>query len=607
MHWNKALHRKKPIQIRNHEKTQRRMTVVQDARELCKIMQTHGTRTAFTYFVGRETQDMTYAAFAEMVHQAAAGLDKAGLAGKRVAVIGETAPEWVCIYLAVLVTGGVIVPLDKELPVAEIGNFLTRAKAAALACSHSFLKKLGEIAAGAETLETVIPFHALTPAASESSAETDASAEAASEAAAPKWQEIPSLPQGCSVLPLPDLCALGAENPDYTYPEPDRERLAELLFTSGTTGTSKCVMLCQRNIFSVVTAAASTVDFYPEDVVVSVLPLHHTYELAVTLAELDYGIHVCINDSLRHVLRNIERFRPTALVLVPLIVQTIYRKIWAEAAKKKKTKELKAALFLSRALLRVGIDKRATLFKDVRDAFGGRLNKIICGGAALRPELITAFEDFGISVYEGYGITECAPLTCVTPYYKRKVGSVGPSVPCCTARIDATDRNDCGYPEGEIQFRGENVMLGYCDDPEANANAFTEDGWYRTGDVGYMDEDGYVYITGRLKSVIVLESGKNVFPEEVEEYLEKISSIAESVVLGRKNEEDHVVLTAVLYPNYAAFPAGTPQAEVEDAIRKEILALNKKMPSFKQIQQVEFRVTEFEKTTTKKIKRHLVV
>jgi long-chain acyl-CoA synthetase len=295
---------------------------------------------------------------------------------------------------------------------------------------------------------------------------------------------------GDKVVSLNDLCEKGAELVKAGYDIPDvenRDRLAEFLFTSGTTGTSKCVMLSQKNIFSVVTSAAATVDFTPDDTIVSLLPIHHTYELACMLAGMDYGMHICINDSITHVLKNLQIFKPTGLVLVPLYIYTFYKKIWAEAKKTGRDKKLKLGITAARSLLKVGVDKRRDLFAEVLNSFGGRLEKIVCGGAALNPRMVEFFDTLGIAIYEGYGITECAPLTCVIPYYKRKYASVGPSVPCCQVRIAQGYKNDKGYMEGEIQVKGDNVMLGYYNNPEATAEAFSEDGWFRTGDVGYLD------------------------------------------------------------------------------------------------------------------------
>ena len=219
--------------------------------------------------------------------------------------------------------------------------------------------------------------------------------------------------------------------------------------------------------------------------------------------------------------------------------------------------------------------------------------------------MIEFFENLGISIYEGFGITECSPLVFVTPYYARKYGSVGPAVPCCQARIDGEDLNDKGYPEGEIQVKGDNVMIGYYNNPKANAKAFTEDGWFRTGDVGYQDKDGYFYVTGRMKSVIVLENGKNVFPEEIEEYLGNIDTISECVVVGRQQDET-VTLVALVYPDYTKYAEGTPNEVIEKDIETAILAMNKHLPSYKQVKKTELRDTPFEKTSSRKIKRHLL-
>ncbi len=562
--------------IPSKAKSERIFTPAHNALDFLDVVRSHGDRVAYEYFVSpTETATLTYTEFADKVRSFACALTKNGLAGKRVALIGETTPEWVATYLAVLAVGGIIIPMDKELAPSEIAGFLASVSADAIVVSGGLDRALSGILEGHASLGFYI---------------TMAKESACSKALF--WSELE---------------ALGAADRSFVYPPSvSRDVLAEYLFTSGTTGTSKCVMLSQKNIFSVVNAAAETVDFCSDDVVLSVLPMHHTYGLACMLAELLYGMKICINDSLRHVLRNMARFSPTGLVLVPLFVQTMYKKILSEVERKGKTRAFNAGIAASRLMLKVGVDLRAKLFADVREAFGGRLEKIICGGAPLKPELIYAFEDFGISIYEGYGITECSPLVSVTPYYKRKCGSVGPAVPCCSVRIDGETVNDLGFAEGEIQVHGDNVMLGYENNPEANAASFTEDGWYRTGDVGYMDADGYVYITGRMKSVIVLENGKNVFPEEIEEYLSDIDLIAESVVVGRRAEDDSITLTAIVFAAADKFAPEATDEEKLEQIRLAVRAMNKRLPSFKQIKEIELRAEEFPKTTSKKIKRHLV-
>ena len=573
----------KPI---NRRRMERVLPHIWDVTDLCDIIERHGNKTLFRYYEGKDIQSMTYATFGTQVREAAAAFTAMGLCGEKIAVIGETSPQWVCTYLGALAAGCVIVPMDKELDTEEIRRFIAMVDARAIVYSKSFNEKFIKSISDSDTgIRYFIP---ITPA-------YDSSFDN-------------------KVIAFEQLLTCGRERVErdgYHYPiVRNREKLAEMLFTSGTTGTSKCVMLCQKNIFAAVNAAVETVCFSADDVVVSVLPIHHTYELMCILAEMVYGIEICINDSLRHVMKNFQLFKPTGLVLVPLFINTMYAKIWSEAQKSKKETILKAGLATSKTLMAVGIDARRKIFKSVLDAFGGRLDHIICGGAKLNPDLIAAFEDFGISIFEGCGITECSPLTCVTPYFARKYGSVGPAVPCCRVRIDektGSGENEEGYVEGEIQIKGDNVMLGYYNNPEANEAAFTTDGWYRTGDIGYMDGDGYVYITGRMKSVIVLENGKNVFPEEIEEYLGKIDTICESVVVGRKApDSDAIILTAVVFPAYDKFPTGASEELIRESIRNSINAMNRRLPGFKQVKAVEYRQTEFEKTTSKKIKRHLV-
>ncbi len=554
-----------------------------DVLDLIDLIGSHGDKIVFRYYVGKEIKTMTYAEFHTLIHEAAAAFDAMGLKGTRVAVIGDTSPQWIGTYVAALAAGCVVVPMDKELEITEVCKFLDQVEAQAIVYSKSFNEKfIKPIEEGRTGIRYFIP---ITPAYDDTF--------------------------DSKVISFDQVLTCGRERVErdgYTYPPiVSRETMAEMLFTSGTTGTSKCVMLSQKNIFAAANSATETVCFVPDDVVVSVLPVHHTYELMCILAELMFGIEICINDSLRHVLKNFQVFKPTGLVLVPLFLNTMYKKIWSEAERTHRDTILKAGLATSKTLLSMGIDARRKIFKSVLAAFGGRLEKIICGGAKLNPDLIAAFDDFGIAVYEGFGITECSPLTNVTPYWGRKYGSIGPHVPSCRCRIADAQPGEHGYPEGELQIKGDNVMIGYYQNPEANAAAFTADGWFRTGDVAYMDGDGYVYITGRMKSVIVLENGKNIFPEEIEEYLADIETIAECVVVGRKAEDsDEIILTAIVYPNYDKLPAGASEELIHESVRKSINQVNRRLPGFKQVKNVELRNTEFEKTTSKKIKRHLV-
>ncbi len=568
-------------QLPNRKQLTRPNPEVNNVNDLLSYIASHGDKIVYKYFENNKLKEISYIDFHDMCVRAAAAFTEMGLVGKRAAVIGDTSPQWLATYVGALAAGTIIVPMDKELALPEIEKFLTIVEAEAIVYSKSFNEKLISTMDTHPSLRFFIPIFPDDTSANE------------------------------KILPFDAFLAKGQAAIDAGFrvkQHEDTESVCEMLFTSGTTGTSKCVMLSQKNICSAISSAASTVYFTKDDTIVSVLPVHHTYELMCLMAGMSLGMEIGINDSIRHVMKNFALFKPTGLVLVPMFVTTIYKRIWAEAERTGRAGTLRKGLKISKALRACGIDVRRKLFKSVIDSFGGRLDHIVCGGAKLNPELIVAFEELGISIFEGFGITECSPLVAVTPYTKRKLGTIGPAVPCCEIRIDANgEKNEEGYDIGEIQVKGDNVMLGYYNNPEANAEVFTEDGWFRTGDVGYLDKDNYVYITGRIKFVIVLENGKNVFPEEIEEYLDTIDTISECCVIGRKSEDsDEVVLTVVVYPDYSKFPADADDDAVYETIKKAINATNKKLPTYKQIKAIEIRKTEFEKTTTKKIKRQLV-
>ncbi len=545
-----------------------------------------GNKIAFKYLgKNREIVEVTYAQHGENIENMISALKEKGFEGKRIAIIGETCPEWLQSYFAIISAGAVAIPFDKELLYDQIKGFLDVAEANAIIMSPKYSQKYEALkqAGVFDNLELVIRV--------DDGEEWDVKDE--------------------KLMKFSDFLKIGRGLPRESNADimrkPSRGDMSIMLFTSGTTGSSKCVMLSERNQLCCAKSAVSSTDFYESDEMLSVLPIHHTYELTINIAIQALGATVCVNDSLKNVVKNLKLFKPTGIVVVPLFASTFQKKILDEVKKKGKEKQLKIGVMATGAMKKVGLDMRRKIFSEILSAFGGNLEKIICGGASMNPGLMKFFDNIGITLCEGYGITECSPLISVNPYYARKLGSVGPAVDCCEARIDAESTDEEGNLTGEIQVRGENVMLGYYNNPEANAEVFTSDGWFRTGDVGRMDSDGYIYITGRTKSVIVLENGKNVFPEEIEEYLEEISEIAECVVVGRtKEESETVVLTAVIYPDFNAFPKDESIGMIAATIKDKVMAVNKKLPSFKQIRNIEIRKTEFEKTTTRKIKRFLV-
>ena len=387
----------------------------------------------------------------------------------------------------------------------------------------------------------------------------------------------------------------------------DLDKMSLIIFTSGTTGTSKGVMLSQRNVLFCVHAAAKLTEVTGDDVLLSALPFHHTYEMtAGILTGMLLGCTICINEKLTSLLSDFKIYKPTAMAMVPLMVNTINKKIEAKIKKEKKQKLVDAAAKVSNVLSGVGINVKDKLFKQILEAFGGRLKKIVCGGAALNPTLVKRFRNYGISIKQGYGITECAPVISLVPYDVFNPDSCGMLLEGMQIMIDKISPDD---KTGEILVKGDNVMLGYYKNEQAT-NAVLWGGWFATGDCGYVDSDNFIYITGRKKNVIVLANGKNVFPEEIEEYLEKIEFVSECCVVARtaSDDKENIKLSAIIYPDYEGLKGigVTNEEEVKGFFKDKVTILNKSLASFKQINIIEVRQKPFVKTTTQKIQRHKI-
>ena len=532
----------------------------------------------YRYKENGEEKTFSYTQMYDEVNNLGTAFYSLGIMGSNIAVIGDTHPYYMVTYFAASNGGGTIVPLDKELDNETIAAFMNIAKVKAVVYTPSFNSRMPEIAAFTEDTQFFIP---ITPGND-------------------------FISDG-KFIALSDLISKGNElrgngETAFTSFEPDAESVAAMLFTSGTTGTSKCVMLSHKNLAAATNACVECMDFSSENSFVSVLPMNHSYEVTCGhLALSRYGCTAFINDSIKNALRNFNYFKPNTLILVPLFVETIYKRIWKEISKKGLTKKVKLAMKLSNALRLVGIDLRKKLFKDILAALGGNLRTIICGGAPLSKDLIKDFDAFGIEILEGYGITECSPLLAVNRTGRTRPGSVGTPVLGCEIKIDKND----GEETGEILAKGDNVMVGYLNNPEATAEVFTDDGWFRTGDIGYIDRDGYIHITGRKKNIIILSNGKNIFPEELEEHLYKNEVIGECVVIGRKGDVGETAIIAVIYPNPEICDGKTDE-EIYEMLKNAVSETNKKLPTFKHIQTFEVRKEEFEKTTTRKIKRFLV-
>ncbi|MDD6095635.1 MAG: AMP-binding protein [Clostridia bacterium] len=501
-----------------------------------------------------------------------------GLAGKNVAVIGDLHPAWMTAFHSVVIGGGVIVPLDHELDPEQAANFMKIAKCSAVVYTSAMNKKIEEAMPYLDFIEYFIPVSA------------DST--------------------GDRVVPFCDFIAEGnnaiaAGDTRFNDAEIDMEKMCALFFTSGTTGTSKGVMLSQKNIVAAANASCNSTQYGMDDVFVSVLPIHHTYELVpAQISATNLGATVFICDGIRYATKRFQEEKPTCLVLVPLFLETIHKKIWAEIRRKGIEKKVRAAMKISDSLLKIGVDNRDKFFAQVTAVFGGRLKSIVVGGAPLDPQIVKDFYSFGITVVQGYGITECSPLVAVNRPGKVMFDSVGQPVDCCEVKIVPLDDSENG--DGEILVRGDNVMLGYYENPEATKAAFTSDGWFRTGDIGTMDKNGYIKITGRLKNVIIASNGKNVFPEELEERLNRLTSVRECIVLSRDNAEGNQEIVAVIVPDYEVLGEGTSDAAASMIFKEAIAQINRTLPSYKHIDRFEIRHEDFEKTLTKKIKRFLI-
>ena len=550
------------------------------------------------YWFNRNKEEevtVTYNEFYHYVRKLTLAMNEIGIKDEKVILTGETSVQWIAAYMATVFAGGVIVPLDPGLLPEEMINFINLSKAKVVVHSHTFEKLFSEREGEMPTVEKYImtnkAFFTLEPDE--------------------EYVDEKHISYRSFLTMGDKLYKEYNESTDadkFDFFKQETEKLSVLLFTSGTTGTSKGVMLSQRNICAVLK------DIFPvfsplteKDLILSVLPPHHTYELATTqLAPLMFGATIAISDGLKYVVKNIKQFKPTIMTLVPLFASTFYKTILKNVEKQGKTKKLKTGIKLSNFLLKFGIDRRRKLFSDLHEVFGGRLRFLIVGGAALNPEIVTFFHSIGIQMSQGYGITECAPLISVVPLDKYNKSSCGQPMQGVKVRIEK-EREEDNY--GEIVVTGDNVMLGYYERPDLTAEVMTEDGWFRTGDYGYIDKKNYIYITGRKKNIIIASNGKNVFPEEIEEYIESIPYVEEVVVVGRENKKTgDVVIAAVVFPNKDECDAhGLHDDEtIYEAINHAVHDMNQKLEAFKHVSVVELRHEPFEKTPSRKIKRFLV-
>lgn len=505
-----------------------------------------------------------------------------GLKGGRVAIISENRYEWAVSYMAVVNGTGVIIPLDKELPENEIESLLFRSKADAVVFSANCREHIINISKRIDFIKHYI----------------DIDAQDDSEN---------------SFIPLKALMDKGMQRvtdgfTDFINAEIDPEIMSILLFTSATTDKSKAVMLSHRNIAENLMAMSSMTNIVPTDIFLSVLPLHHTYENTCGfMCPLYRGAAVAYSEGLRHIQKNLQESKATIMLGVPLIFEAFYRRIWDQAAKKPELlKKLKFGIKLSDLLKKVGIDISKKLFAQIHNNFGGNLRLFISGAAGIDPEVAKGFRSLGINFIQGYGLTECSPIVALNRDVDFRDNAAGLPLPGLDVRIENPGTDGIG----EISVKGPSVMMGYYEDPEITAKVM-KDGRFYTGDLGYIDNANFVYITGRKKNVIVTKNGKNIYPEEIETLLGRSPFIKECLVFGKDDPVyGDVVVSATIVPEMetikAEFGDHQPTSEeVYDLIHKEVKTVNKGLVIYKYIKDFNIREEEFAKTTSKKIKRYV--
>ena len=543
---------------------------------LRQAVEQDGEKLAFRYFrdyAAKDIRDVTYNEFKRETEELGTGLASLGITDAHVAMVSENRYEWILTYITVLNSEGVYIPVDKELPFNELMNILAHSDTKVVFFSKHYEQKFRENAASLPWIKYFVGIDL-----------------------APEDSDERFISMGALMMRGAEL--LDAGDTTYLDLQPKDEELKMLVYTSGTTGTSKGVMLSLHNLVSSVYYGLQVSTVYETDL--SVLPYNHTYEAVCgILVSLHHHSTICINDSLRHVADNLKLFKPDYIMLVPLFVENLYKKIQSTLEATGKAKLINTMIATSNGMRRMGIDMRKKLFKPIHDVFGGNLKKIVCGGAPIRPELAGFFDAIGINLINGYGITECSPLVSANRDYYNDYRSVGVHLPCVEVKIDEPNENG----EGEIMVKGDIVMMGYYKKPDVTAEVLSEDGWFRTGDYGRMNDEGQLFITGRKKNLIVLKNGKNVYPEEIEEYLSGIPYVEEVVVYAVRNESgEETALCAEIYPNEELL-AGKTQEERHAAIKAAVEDLNKTLPPYKKILKIKLRSTEFEKTTSRKIKR----
>lgn len=546
---------------------------------LQKTGELYGNRPAYIFKTDEpgKFREITHKEFRDEINSLGTKLIEMGLKDKRIAVISENRYEWAVAYLAVVTGTGIVVPLDKALPDNEIENLIIRSEVEAIIYSSKYDKIMQEIK---EKNNTKIKYFISMDLTKEQN----------------------------GIFSQKGLINEGKEliekgNTEFLNAKIDNEKMSIMLFTSGTTAMSKAVMLSHKNICANLKDITSVIKIDEYDRFLSFLPLHHTFECTVGfLYPISKGGAIAFCEGIRHIADNIKEYQITAMISVPILFESMYKRVMKSIEKKGKLKTVKKGIKISQFLLKFGIDIRKKLFKEIHDTLGGKVRLFVAGGAALDPEAEKGFNELGFTMYQGYGLTESSPVIAAEDDKFQRLGSIGKAFPSLEVKID--NPNEEGV--GELLAKGPSIMLGYYNNEEATKETLDEEGFLHTGDLAKIDKDGYIFISGRKKFVIVLKNGKNIYPEELETLISKIEGIKESFVYGKPEPDgDYKICAKIVYDVDIAkeYYKVSNEEELKEAIWQEVKKVNKTMPAYKYIREIIITNEELIKTTTQKVKR----
>lgn len=500
----------------------------------------------------------------------------------RIMILSETTYDWYVSYVTLLCGDAIAIPTDKELPENELENVVKRSKADAIIYSEKKADSVKKIMEKFPQVKYFIKMYS--------------------------EDGLQNKTVGMQYLINEGTKFVNSGDHYFAKVQTDPDEFKVLLFTSGTTSNAKGVMLTSRNLAENINAATAYAKVYPEDRFFSVLPLHHTYESTIGfLLPMAWGSSIAVCQGLKHIVPNMLESKPSVLISVPLLIENLYKKINASIKKAGKDGLVGSMLHITNALKMVGVDVKRKVFSDIYENLGGNLRFIVSAAAPIDAKIGKWVEDIGITFLQGYGLTETAPIAALTPEYQPKVGSAGKAIPKGEIRIE--DPNEDG--EGEVLIKTPTLMIGYYEDEKATNEVIEViDGerWFHSGDIGYLDKDGFLYITGRSKNVIVTQNGKNIYPEEIELLLAQVPEIKECMVYGKQDEKDpsnkELIISVKVIPNLDKIGENLTDEEIREIIWPKIKEVNKKLTSYKAIKNLEIKHDEFEKTTTMKIKRY---